>query len=274
MSMKKGYLIGEVSKITGVSKDTLRFYDKINLLKPKYVDPHNKYRYYTYDQFWSIDIIVCCRNLGIPIEKVALILKSQDNEKVLDFLKEQREEAIKRSDYLKRIAEDIDWYERQQERIKMVKKDSQITVRKFEERKVLYGSNMDYMQAYHLKLQQLVNSVTPGQHTIRRNYGFILDETQILQNRFIKKGEYLQFDKEIFDVTQVDSRYLTTLPSGDYACYIVNVIDQTADFTCLIKWIEKNRYQFEFVTADEIGLQLFEYLDRGYMCEIQVLLKK
>ena len=33
----KKYLLGEVSEITGIHKDTLRFYDKIGLLKPRYV---------------------------------------------------------------------------------------------------------------------------------------------------------------------------------------------------------------------------------------------
>ena len=44
--MERKYTVGEVSRITGVSKDTLRFYDKIDLFKPKYVDPGNGYRYY------------------------------------------------------------------------------------------------------------------------------------------------------------------------------------------------------------------------------------
>ena len=40
------YRIGEVSRATGLSKDTLHFYDKIGLLSPDYVDPQNGYRYY------------------------------------------------------------------------------------------------------------------------------------------------------------------------------------------------------------------------------------
>lgn len=40
--------IGEVNKIYGVSLDTLRYYDKIGLLKP-IVDPNNSYRYYSLD---------------------------------------------------------------------------------------------------------------------------------------------------------------------------------------------------------------------------------
>lgn len=30
---EKKYLVGKVSRITGISKDTLRFYDKINLIR-------------------------------------------------------------------------------------------------------------------------------------------------------------------------------------------------------------------------------------------------
>ena len=63
--MERKYTVGEVSRITGVSKDTLRFYDKIDLFKPKYVDPGNGYRYYTYDQFWRID----CAGLIYPSER-------------------------------------------------------------------------------------------------------------------------------------------------------------------------------------------------------------
>lgn len=38
------YRIGEVSKITGISKDTLHFYNKIGLVVPDYTDPENQYR--------------------------------------------------------------------------------------------------------------------------------------------------------------------------------------------------------------------------------------
>lgn len=39
------YRIGEVSRVTGISKDTLHFYNKIGLLVPDYIDPDNQYRY-------------------------------------------------------------------------------------------------------------------------------------------------------------------------------------------------------------------------------------
>lgn len=84
------YTVGEVSKITGVPKDTLLYYDRINLLKPKYVDPETKYRYYTYEQFWHIDIIICCRNLDIPLAKIREILRAED----IDWYSNQYKQII------------------------------------------------------------------------------------------------------------------------------------------------------------------------------------
>lgn len=70
----KYYRIGEVSQATGISKDTLHFYNKIGLLVPEYIDPHNQYRYYSLRNLWQLDIITTCRKLNIPLETVRRIL--------------------------------------------------------------------------------------------------------------------------------------------------------------------------------------------------------
>lgn len=80
--MKNGYFqIGEVSQITGLSKDTLHFYEKAGVLAPDYIDPENQYRYYSRCNLWQIDIISTCRKLSIPLEKIRQILSFRDNEK-------------------------------------------------------------------------------------------------------------------------------------------------------------------------------------------------
>ena len=67
------YRIGEVSRATGLSKDTLHFYDKIGLLCPEHVDPRNGYRYYSLRNLWQLDIIAACRKLNIPLDTVRQI---------------------------------------------------------------------------------------------------------------------------------------------------------------------------------------------------------
>ncbi|MCM3665201.1 MerR family DNA-binding transcriptional regulator [Mesobacillus subterraneus] len=40
------YKVSEFSKMTGLSKETLRYYAEIKLLEPVFINPNNKYRYY------------------------------------------------------------------------------------------------------------------------------------------------------------------------------------------------------------------------------------
>lgn len=39
--------ISELAKLRQVTTETLRYYDRIGLLKPVYVDPETNYRYYS-----------------------------------------------------------------------------------------------------------------------------------------------------------------------------------------------------------------------------------
>ena len=49
--------IGEFSKLAKVSIKTLRYYDKIGLLKPAMIDSATQYRYYTVEQLETIRLI-------------------------------------------------------------------------------------------------------------------------------------------------------------------------------------------------------------------------
>lgn len=101
------YLIGEVSKITGISKDTLHFYSKTGLLVPDYTDESNQYRYYSRFNLWQLDIITTCRKLNIPLKRIRQILGSHDNKKVTELLMEYRSEALRLSDFYRQVADDI-----------------------------------------------------------------------------------------------------------------------------------------------------------------------
>lgn len=75
--MKEFYTIGEVSQLFKVSTDTLRYYDRINLLKP-WITGDNNYRYYSKAQFEMISSILLLRTIGTPIAKLQKILRNQD----------------------------------------------------------------------------------------------------------------------------------------------------------------------------------------------------
>lgn len=67
--------ISETSKITGLSIDTLRYYDKIGLIKSK-KNPTNSYRYYTMGDISIINHIKNLRYLDLSIHDIKLLLHS------------------------------------------------------------------------------------------------------------------------------------------------------------------------------------------------------
>ncbi|MBO5209716.1 MAG: MerR family transcriptional regulator [Lachnospiraceae bacterium] len=60
--------IGKVSKLKDVSIKSLRYYDKIGILKPAFVNEETNYRYYTEEQLYLLDAITLCIKLGIPLK--------------------------------------------------------------------------------------------------------------------------------------------------------------------------------------------------------------
>lgn len=85
---KQYFLIGEVSKLTNISVQTLRFYDKIGLFKPSYTDPDNQYRYYSNTQFFYLDIIKSLKHVGVPLNEIKSVLQLSAGE-MAEFLDEQ-----------------------------------------------------------------------------------------------------------------------------------------------------------------------------------------
>ena len=65
---KESYLsIGEAARIMNVHIKSLRYYDRIGVLPPAYVDEETGYRYYAPSQLSMIQAIQFCVELGIPL---------------------------------------------------------------------------------------------------------------------------------------------------------------------------------------------------------------
>ena len=193
------YRIGEVSRATGLSKDTLHFYDKIGLLCPEHVDPRNGYRYYSLRNLWQLDIIAACRKLNIPLDTVRQILSLQDNAQIVDLLMEYRQEALRRSAYYQQVASDILWYQEEHRRIE-AQKDS-----------------------------------PPVVHQVWR------EAEQVI--------------------------------AGRYAVFLLRIRQERADFSPLLDWLAAHGEEADAVYAEELGLQLFPYMD-DYACEVRAHLKE
>ncbi|MFD3158097.1 helix-turn-helix domain-containing protein [Haloimpatiens sp. FM7330] len=102
--MKEYFSIGETAKINNVSIQALRYYDKLGLLKPAYVDEETNYRYYTIDQFVYLDIIKYCKDIGAHLKELKAVLHSKDIIKMLSFIEKQEKVVEKEITRLKNIS--------------------------------------------------------------------------------------------------------------------------------------------------------------------------
>jgi len=101
MNRKNGLIsIGELSKLTGASVRSLRYYEKLNLLIPTHIDEFSRYRYYSLDQAYHVEIIMFCVELDIPLKE---LMKFTTPDDILDFrafltqAKEIAEEKLKKT---------------------------------------------------------------------------------------------------------------------------------------------------------------------------------
>lgn len=62
--------IGQMAKLNHVSEQTLRLYDKMNLLKPISINEETGYRYYSIGQSAALDMIQYYKEIGIPLKEI------------------------------------------------------------------------------------------------------------------------------------------------------------------------------------------------------------
>jgi DNA-binding transcriptional MerR regulator len=84
------FRIGEFSRITRVTIDTLRHYDALGLLRPAKVDPLTGYRYYSARQLMELNRILALKEVGFSLEEIARILQEKPTtEELRGMLKAQ-----------------------------------------------------------------------------------------------------------------------------------------------------------------------------------------
>ena len=90
----KFYLIGEVAEKLKMSAKTLRHYEQLELIVPHHVSSENNYRYYSYEQFFQIDVIrFLNKTMNIPLKEIKKVLDPKDGyEQVLEVLNNHQKE--------------------------------------------------------------------------------------------------------------------------------------------------------------------------------------
>ncbi len=113
--MKDYLTISDFASLRNININSLRYYERIGLLCPTYIDKETNYRYYSPDQLSMLDIIMLCVDLEIPLKDLAEYDKNElvENQELLNSYKDMAEHKIrdiengfKKIEYIQRCREE------------------------------------------------------------------------------------------------------------------------------------------------------------------------
>lgn len=93
--MYKTYTIGELAKILGITAETIRYYERKNIITPIH-DKDSGYRYYT---TWDLHMLIrarCYLGFGFTIDETAHILQQNSLEDI-DHILQKQEDIIQKN---------------------------------------------------------------------------------------------------------------------------------------------------------------------------------
>lgn len=94
--MKKYFSIGDAAKAAHMTRETLRHYDRIGLVKPSRIDEWSKYRYYTKQDIVKLNTIQALQQMDLSLQEIKNVLEYDKLEKIIDFLEQAEKKAEKK----------------------------------------------------------------------------------------------------------------------------------------------------------------------------------
>lgn len=96
--------IGQISKLFGITTETLRHYDRIGLLKP-IIHPSNGYRYYSIKELELLELIVEAKYLEIPLSNIKDIIHHGNIESYVKLIELQENTIDEKITHLQKTKE-------------------------------------------------------------------------------------------------------------------------------------------------------------------------
>ena len=172
--------VNELSKITGLSKRTIRYYDQINLLKPEVIS-ESGYRLYGNKSLEILQQILIFRELNVPLEDIKEILDNKQLDK-LQLLKSHKQLLILKRDHLNDVISLVDkiinngddkmsFEEFNINKIEQTMKHNNEFLKNYD--KSLYNKDFDYEKA--------INYIRENPEIIKLMYGSLENYNEILK---------------------------------------------------------------------------------------------
>ncbi len=253
--MNHYFLISEFAKLRGININSLRYYEKLGILKPAYVDEKTNYRYYSAEQLPLLNKIILCIQLGISLKEMAAYMDENGNLQSQKLLEQGRIVAQKR---IREMENNLKYIESS---LKNIEENKKFTGRKgiyfrhFDERKII---TTDYYTG-ELDIKKMVSKVSEIYKTAQKNELFpILPAGQILE--LDENGTIsIRFFLEVLNC-QNEYPMIEILPAGEYSC-VQTELSPEINFVKLIRenWKSKGKVR---VIIDNVMLEKYSFETR------------
>jgi DNA-binding transcriptional MerR regulator len=108
MASDQTYTIGHVSRVCGISIQTLRYYDKLGLICPSRTDPFTQYRYYSNMDILLVKIVQDLKGFRFSLEEIRNILKLKGIEGLTEALEGKKKETLAEIERLQVTADSME----------------------------------------------------------------------------------------------------------------------------------------------------------------------
>ncbi|NLJ79831.1 MAG: MerR family transcriptional regulator [Firmicutes bacterium] len=272
----EGYLtIGEMAELHGISRQTLLYYDKIDLFKPEYVG-ENGYRYYSPYQIPFLREICFLKEVGIRLEDIRNHVQKRDLTNAISLLREHKafvdreiNKLIKTRQY---IQQRLDIY------TDVVHSKSEVnkpTIKYFPERKVLFFPFDKPISKQQLHLGVMKSWELLFNHGMlpAKGWGTIIPSDNLSTDRlFSGAGVFVNIP-----LKNVCKDRTIVLPEGYYACmYKYGMPYDEEHLYRLVRWIETLGYKIVGDVVDECLLDTTFYQSNSDVdfCYLQIPVEK
>lgn len=264
--MKNLFSIGEVSKIKDITIKTLRYYHKVGILVPRYIDEETGYRYYSIDQFIHIDIIKGCRSLGNSIAEIQEIFKDSNTDTLLDFLKIKKNEAEENINKMNEIIKNIDMINESVYYAKEILNNDDITSKHFKERYIVVAPCMEVEDFKELLYYSELDKVI--QH---KNIEISIDRGILYEI----KSDYSMEPKYVFNGLEGENSIeednnIKVLKEGIYLTLTFSKENEQERIEKMLTYIKENNINAKNIIIIDLINDFFN--TESYSCQIQVLI--
>lgn len=254
--MKEHYSIGEMAKLNFISPHTLRYYDKIDLLKPSHINEETGYRYYSYKDFLFLDAIQYLQHFDMSLEEIKEQFENRTVEGTLELYEKQLQklheniEALKNIE--KRIVHNIDNLRASSnnefsDAIELVQLEKRYAL--------IVDDTVENDDEYEVKIRKLSNKLYSNHFQHMGDYIGIKDKEDLY------RGNY-NITKYIGNMCIGEPSYTSVkvIPAGQYlrTCYTGETEGIDRAYGRIMKYVEENQLT---ITGEIIETYAIDYID-------------